>query len=95
MAAKGTKHEPLKGQFADAAKRVEKLVERPSNDDLLALYGFYKQATEGDAGGSRPGLFDMKARAKYDAWASRKGMSKPDAMKKYVTLVERLEKSQA
>ena len=42
---------------------------RPSNDQLLDLYAFYKQATEGDVSGSRPGMLDLKGRAKYDAWA--------------------------
>jgi acyl-CoA-binding protein len=90
MAAKG-KEEPLPGRFAEAAKRVERLEKRPSNDELLALYGFYKQATEGDVTGARPGMFDMKGRAKHDAWASRKGVSKGDAMKKYIALVDQLE----
>jgi len=78
-------------RFNEAQARVEKLPKRPSNDQLLALYAFYKQATEGDAAGSRPGLLDLKGRAKYDAWAGRKGLSKDDAMKKYVALVDKLE----
>jgi acyl-CoA-binding protein len=93
MAGKA-KEKPLKDQFADAVKRVEKLAERPSNNDLLSLYGFYKQATEGDVAGDRPAMFDLKGRAKYDAWATRKGMSKDDAMKKYIAFVEKLEKAQ-
>ncbi len=77
-------------QFKDAKARVEKLSRRPSNDQLLDLYGLYKQATEGDVSGERPGLLDLRGRAKYDAWAKRKGGSKDDAMKKYVALVDRL-----
>ncbi len=78
-------------QFKDAKSRVEKLSARPSNDQLLDLYAFYKQATEGDVAGDRPGMFDLKGRAKYDAWAKRKGVSKDEAMKKYVALVDALE----
>jgi acyl-CoA-binding protein len=78
-------------QFRDAKARVEKLPSRPSNDRLLDLYGLYKQATEGDVSGQRPGLLDLKGRAKFDAWASRKGASKDDAIKKYVALVDALE----
>ncbi len=78
-------------KFNEAKARVEKLPKRPSNDQLLDLYAFYKQATEGDASGSRPGLLDLKGRAKYDAWAGRKGLSKDDAMKKYAALVDKLE----
>jgi diazepam-binding inhibitor (GABA receptor modulator, acyl-CoA-binding protein) len=84
------KEEPLSKQFKDAAARVEKLTTRPSNDQLLDLYGLYKQATDGDVAGSRPGMLDLKGRAKYDAWAKRKGTSKDEAMKKYVALVGKL-----
>jgi len=77
-------------RFAEAKARVEKLPKRPSNDQLLDLYAFYKQATEGDVTGSRPGMLDLRGRAKYDAWAGRKGLSKDDAMKRYSALVDRL-----
>ena len=84
------KPKSLKDQFAEAKGRVEKMASRPSNEELLALYGLYKQATEGDVAGTRPGMLDLKGRAKYDAWAKRKGTSKDDAMKKYVALVGKL-----
>jgi len=66
------------------------LREKPDNDALLELYSFFKQATEGDVGGDRPGAFDFKARAKYDAWESRKGMKREVAMKAYIKLVAHL-----
>jgi acyl-CoA-binding protein len=78
--------------FAEAQERVKTLKKRPSNDELLALYGLYKQATEGDATGSRPGMLDPKGRAKFDAWTARKGTSAPDARKAYVALVAELVK---
>ena len=78
-------------RFEEAKARVEKLSKRPSNDQLLDLYAFYKQATEGDVAGSRPGMLDLKGRAKHDAWAKRKGLSKDDAMKKYVAFVDKLQ----
>jgi diazepam-binding inhibitor (GABA receptor modulator, acyl-CoA-binding protein) len=81
-----------KDAFADAQERVRKLPERPSNPKLLELYGLYKQATEGDVSGSRPGMLDVKGRAKYDAWAGRKGLSQAEARKKYVALVNALER---
>jgi diazepam-binding inhibitor (GABA receptor modulator, acyl-CoA-binding protein) len=80
----------LPAKFEDAQVRVKKLANAPSTDDLLSLYAFYKQATAGDATGSRPGMFDLKGRAKFDAWAKVKGTSKDDAMAKYVALVDRL-----
>ena len=87
------KPKSIKDKFADAKARVEKLGTRPSNDRLLELYGLYKQATEGDVSGSRPGMLDLKGRAKFDAWSKRKGLSKDDAMKGYVALVDALEKA--
>jgi acyl-CoA-binding protein len=77
-------------KFEDAQKRVKTLKESPSNDDLLQLYAFYKQATVGDVSGSRPGMMDFKGRAKFDAWATKKGTAKDKAMDSYVALVDRL-----
>lgn len=84
------KEKPLAERFAEAKGRVEKLTKRPTNDQLLELYAFYKQATEGDVSGSRPGLLDLKGRAKFDAWTKAKGTGKDEAMKKYVALVDSL-----
>jgi acyl-CoA-binding protein len=80
----------LQDQFQTAKAAVEKLSKRPSNDQLLDLYGLYKQSTDGDASGSRPGMFDLKGRAKFDAWAKQKDLSKDEAMKKYVALAVEL-----
>lgn len=76
--------------FAEAQERVKKLSRRPSNDQLLQLYSLYKQATEGDARGSRPGMLDLVGRAKWDAWAARKGTSPDEAKRLYVSLVDEL-----
>lgn len=80
----------LQERFEDAQARVKTLSKTPSNDELLELYGWFKQATSGDAQGKRPGMFDLKGRAKYDAWASRKGASRDQAMESYVQVVDRL-----
>jgi acyl-CoA-binding protein len=81
----------LADEFETAQVNVKKLRSTPSSDELLELYSLYKQATQGDVSGSRPGMLDFKGRAKYDAWAGRKGMSKDSAMQSYVSLVGRLE----
>ncbi|MEQ8455461.1 MAG: acyl-CoA-binding protein [Sandaracinaceae bacterium] len=80
-------------EFQSAVDRVQKLPKKPGNDALLELYGLYKQATTGDVSGKRPGMLDLRGRAKFDAWASRKGMSAADARAAYVSVVERLERS--
>jgi diazepam-binding inhibitor (GABA receptor modulating acyl-CoA-binding protein) len=80
----------LTDDFADAQVRVKTLSSRPSNDTLLELYSFFKQATEGDVQGKRPGMLDLKGRAKFDAWTARTGLGKDAAMQQYVSLVNRL-----
>ena len=83
----------IEQQFEKAQEDVQGLADRPDNETLLELYSFYKQATDGDVNGDRPGPFDFKARAKYDAWADRMGLSREAAMKAYVKLVEHLKKA--
>ena len=80
----------LKEKFEKASEQVMNLDERPSNEELLKLYAFYKQGTEGDVSGKRPGMMNLKGRAKFDAWAKIEGMSSDEAMKGYVDLVESL-----
>lgn len=80
----------LQKQFDSAVTRSKELTKRPDNEELLQLYALYKQSTEGDVNGERPGGFDFKSIAKYDAWSEVKGQSKDDAMKAYISLVDRL-----
>jgi diazepam-binding inhibitor (GABA receptor modulator, acyl-CoA-binding protein) len=80
----------LDARFEDAQARVKQLPKTPSNDDLLELYALYKQATAGDVSGSRPGMLDLKGRAKYDAWAKKRGTAKEAAKESYVAVVDRL-----
>jgi len=83
----------LKTRFATAAQEVQKLKTRPSSEKLLELYALYKQSTEGDVKGSRPGFLDLTGRAKFDAWATKKGAGADKAMQAYVDLVEKLKKA--
>jgi acyl-CoA-binding protein len=80
----------LVDEFQAAVARVNGLAAAPPSDALLDLYGLFKQATVGDVTGSRPGMMDFKGRAKYDAWASRAGMSRDDAMRGYIAAAGRL-----
>jgi acyl-CoA-binding protein len=79
--------------FNSAVSKSKELTKRPSNEELLDLYALFKQATEGDVTGDRPGGFDFKAIAKFDAWASKKGVSKEQAMENYVALMATLQQS--
>jgi len=81
---------PLTDDFAAAQARVKTLTSAPDTTTLLALYALFKQGTVGDVDGKRPGMFDLKGRAKYDAWAEKKGKTKDAAMTEYVRLVDSL-----
>jgi diazepam-binding inhibitor (GABA receptor modulator, acyl-CoA-binding protein) len=75
----------LAQRFADAQARIKPV--SVATDVMLALYALYKQSTSGDTTGDRPGLLDVRGRAKYDAWAKHKGLAKDAAMEQYIALV--------
>ena len=80
----------LTKQFEEAAAKSKEMTQRPTNEELLKLYALYKQASEGDVSGERPGGFDFKGIAKYDAWAELKGMSGDTAKEEYIAFVNKL-----
>ena len=77
-------------EFESAVERSKTLAERPSNDVLLKLYALFKQATEGDVNTERPGGFDFKNIAKWDAWKKQEGKDKEEAKEEYVQFVNSL-----
>ena len=80
----------LKAAFEKAVAESKLLPEKPDNATLLRIYSLFKQATEGDVAGKRPGFADLVGRAKYDAWAAVQGKSGDEAMQEYVDLIESL-----
>ncbi|WP_376690865.1 acyl-CoA-binding protein [Wenzhouxiangella sp. EGI_FJ10409] len=80
----------LETSFKQAADNAQNLDERPDNDTLLKLYALYKQGSEGDVSGEKPGFFDFVGVAKYEAWEKLQGMDRDEAKQKYVDLVESL-----
>jgi acyl-CoA-binding protein len=80
----------IRKQFDDAAAAILKAKKDPGNDMKLRLYANFKQATEGDVKGEKPGFTDFVNRAKYEAWAKLKGIAPEEAMKAYIKLVERV-----
>jgi diazepam-binding inhibitor (GABA receptor modulator, acyl-CoA-binding protein) len=76
--------------FEEAAARLKTLGDLDP-EVLLEAYGLYKQATVGDPRGPRPGILDLRAQAKYDAWARWAGRTAAEARLEYVRLVRRLE----
>lgn len=82
----------LDKRFQQAQADAKQLPERPDNDTMLKLYGFFKQATEGDVSGEKPGFFDFVGVAKHEAWEKRKGMPADEAKQKYIDLVDSLKR---
>ena len=80
----------LKKRFEKATKDVTQAKNDPGNELKLRLYAHFKQSTDGDVAGDKPGFTDFVGRAKYDAWAKLKGVSKDDAMAAYIKLVDRV-----
>ena len=80
----------LEENFETAKKRVMELTAKPSQEKMLELYALNKQATIGDINAEKPKMFDFIASAKYNAWNTKKGITKEEAMHKYIDLVEEL-----
>ncbi|KAL9242635.1 hypothetical protein vseg_016618 [Gypsophila vaccaria] len=79
----------LEAEFNQYAEKVRSLKEA-TNEDLLVLYGLYKQATVGDVNTGCPSIFYQKDRAKWNSWNGCKGKSKEEAMTDYVTKAKQM-----
>ncbi|XP_034797554.1 acyl-CoA-binding domain-containing protein 4 isoform X16 [Pan paniscus] len=76
-------------QFQAAVSVIQNLPKngsyRPSYEEMLRFYSYYKQATMGPCLVPRPGFWDPIGRYKWDAWNSLGKMSREEAMSAYVT----------
>lgn len=77
-------------EFLLAADIVKKLKEKPTDEELLELYGLYKQATVGDNNQPEPGFLDFKGKSKHASWLKNKGKEKYDSEVEYITIVNTL-----
>ncbi len=80
----------LQANFEAAVANSRNLSERPDNATLLKIYALYKQATEGDVQGDKPGFSDLVGRAKWDAWNQLRGTSGDEARQGYIDLIDSL-----
>jgi diazepam-binding inhibitor (GABA receptor modulating acyl-CoA-binding protein) len=78
----------FKYTFEDAAENVKNLPQKPNDDEMLKLYGLYKQATLGDCNTERPGFWSPVNRAKWDSWNGYRNWTCDKAKEDYVKLVE-------
>ncbi|XP_055535806.1 acyl-CoA-binding protein homolog [Wyeomyia smithii] len=80
----------LDQKFNEAAEKVKTFTKRPSDQELLVLYALFKQATVGDNTTDKPGMLDLKGKAKWQAWLDKKGTPQDTAKEEYIKLVEEL-----
>lgn len=77
--------------FEEAVELVNtKMNKTLDNEELKEIYALYKQATVGDINVERPGMLDLKGKAKWDAWDTKKGMSQDEAKSKYVVFANEM-----
>jgi len=86
----GGSEENLEKEFLSAAEKIKQSGKNFDNGILLKLYGYYKQGTIGDCNIECPNFWQVKEKAKWEAWEQHKGMKKTHGMKKYIKLVEKL-----
>lgn len=66
------------------------MTKRPTDEEFLELYALFKQATVGDNTTAKPGLLDLKGKAKWEWWNKQKGKSQEDAKKEYIAFAAKL-----
>lgn len=71
-------------EFTQAANFLQHNTSSVEQNDLLEFYGLYKQATVGKCNTSKPSMFNLQAKAKWNAWNSLGDMTKAKAMEMYV-----------
>lgn len=81
----------LEKRFMESASIIKNRNTDISNDDLLHLYGLYKQGTIGNCDlGNQPWTMFKEERARWNAWYKNYNMIKSDAMQKYIDKVNEL-----
>lgn len=79
-----------KETFLNAADRIQGLDATPDKQELLLLYGLYKQAIHGNNTTPKPFIVDIKANYKWNAWSSQRKKPKRVAEQEYIELVDTL-----
>uniref|UniRef100_A0A1A9W3G2 ACB domain-containing protein n=1 Tax=Glossina brevipalpis TaxID=37001 RepID=A0A1A9W3G2_9MUSC len=75
--------------FETATEKAKVFTKIPPDSVFLEFYGLYKQATVGDCNIAKPGTLDLKGKAKWEAWNSRKGLTQDEAKKAYIAIYEK------
>lgn len=80
----------IEQRFGRAATYLQSFVSELDQKTLLSFYGLYKQATVGPCNIPKPGIFNLQAKAKWNAWNDLSDTTKDVAMGRYVDEMEKL-----
>jgi len=78
--------------FDEAVEWIERNKKniKVGTEEQLKFYAYFKQAKEGTCNTSKPALYELVNRAKWDAWSSLGTLSKEEAEQQYVALLTKL-----
>ena len=77
-------------QFTNAAVTIKKINRNATDDELLDLYSWYKQATIGDINTVEPSFIYFAENKKWNAWKAKKGNDNYTSEVAYITLANKL-----
>jgi len=77
--------------FGRAATHLQTIASELDPKTLLSFYGLYKQATVGKCNTPKPGIFNLQAKAKWNAWNDLNDMTMAVAMSRYVDELNKLQ----
>ncbi len=81
----------LQEDFDSAVSDIrDKVNKTMSDDELKEVYALYKQATVGDINVAKPGMLDLKGKAKWESWNGKKGMAQDKAKEEYVAFAKKM-----
>ena len=82
------KLDKIKIIFDEYCEKVKKYT--VDQNTQLRLYGLYKQVNFGNNNTDKPGFFEFKDRAKWEAWKDCENDTAYTAMKKYILIARGL-----
>jgi len=71
-------------EFDIISTKVKTINMQPTNEELLTLYGLFKQATLGNNTTDKPWIFEIEKTAKWNAWLKYINLTKEEARRKYI-----------
>uniref|UniRef100_A0AB39J8D4 Acyl-Coa-Binding Protein n=1 Tax=Florenciella sp. virus SA2 TaxID=3240092 RepID=A0AB39J8D4_9VIRU len=85
-----TEKNNLNNQFNLSCSLIKMCPSRPSDKDLLYLYGMYKQAQIGNCTVDEPSKFNFEQHSKWSAWKQNTGMEQSVAKSFYIAKVDEI-----